>query len=167
MIEKIEQFLLQKLGRTLCVFVCSMIPIIELRGSIPLGAGLGLPFWQNFIISVIGNMIPVSFILLFIRSILSWMAKSRVKWISKTANWVYGKADKKKAKIEKYSFWGLFLFVAIPIPGTGAWTGSLIAALLNLKFHKSVLAVFLGVLTAGVIMSLISYGIFSLIAGLF
>ena len=167
MIQSIENFLLKKLGRSLAVFICSMIPIIELRGSIPLGASIGIPFWQNYLISVIGNMIPVPFILLFISSVLSWMSKSKIKWISKLAGWVYKRADKNKSKIEKYTFWGLFIFVAIPIPGTGAWTGSLIAALLNIKFSKSIIAVFLGVLAAGVIMTLISYGVVGLIAKLF
>lgn len=164
MIKAIENFLLNKLGRHLCVLICSMIPIIELRGAIPLGAGLGLPFWQNYLISVVGNMLPIPVILLFVKAVLQFMQRCRVKLFNKIANFIFRKADKNKPKIEKYSFFGLFLFVAIPIPGTGAWTGSLVAALIGMKFWKAMLSVFLGVLTAGLIMSAISYGVAGLIS---
>lgn len=157
MIAAIENFLLNTLGKELCVFFCSMIPIIELRGAIPLGALYGLGITETFLLSVLGNMLPVPFILLFIRAVLDFMKK--VRSLSKIALWVEAKADKHKSKIEKYAYFGLFLFVAIPLPGTGAWTGSLIAALMHMKFGKSFLWVFLGVLTAGVIMSVISFGI--------
>lgn len=165
MIQAIEDFLLNKLGKHLCVLICSMIPIIELRGAIPLGAGLGLPFWQNYLISVVGNMLPIPVILLFVKAVLQFMQRCRVKFFNKIADFIFRKADKNKPKIEKYSFLGLFLFVAIPIPGTGAWTGSLVASLIGMKFWKAMLSVFLGVLTAGLIMSAISYGIFGLIRG--
>jgi uncharacterized membrane protein len=144
-----------------------MLPVIELRGAIPLGAGFGLPFLQNYCISVIGNLIPVPFILLFIRRILYWMKNSRIHFFSTVANFVFKKAYNNRSKIEKYSFWGLFLFVAIPIPGTGAWTGSLVAALLEMKFYKAILSVLLGVLCAGLIMSAVSYGFIGLISTLF
>lgn len=157
MVEAIEQFFLETVGRHWCVFFCSLLPIIELRGAIPLGAGLGLPLWQNYLISIAGNMLPVPFILLMIRWVLTMMKK--VKGLCKIASWVEAKAEKNRPKIEKYSFWGLFAFVAIPLPGTGAWTGSLVAALIRMDFKKAILAVLLGVLTAGVIMSLLSYGI--------
>ena len=157
MVDAIETFLFQTLGRELCVFICSMIPIIELRGAIPLGAGMGMGLVETYLLSIIGNMIPVPFILLLIRAVLDFMKK--VKGLKKIALWVEAKAVKHKGKIEKYAYVGLFLFVAIPIPGTGAWTGSLIAALMRMKFWKSLLWVTLGVLTAGVIMSVISFGI--------
>ena len=157
MIEAIEKFFLETLGRELCVFFCSMIPIIELRGAIPLGAALKLPWWQNYMIAIVGNYLPVPFILLFIRKILELMKK--VKGLCKVALWLEKKADKNKEKIEKYSFWGLFAFVAIPLPGTGAWTGSLVAALIHMRFPKAMLAVLCGILTAGVLMTLISYGV--------
>ncbi len=157
MVEAIESFLFDTLGRELCVFICSMIPIIELRGAIPLGAGLGMGFFETYILSVIGNMLPVPFILLLIRAVLDFMKK--VKGLRKIALWVEAKAEKHKGKIEKYAYVGLFLFVAIPLPGTGAWTGSLIAALMKMKFWKSLLWVTLGVLSAGVIMSVISFGV--------
>lgn len=160
MIESIETFLFDTLGKELCVFICSMIPIIELRGAIPLAAGLGLPFWFAYILSVVGNMLPVPIILLFVRVVLDWMKK--IKGLQRIAVWVEAKADKHKGKIEKFAYVGLFLFVAIPLPGTGAWTGSLIAALMKMKFWKSLFWVFLGVLSAGVIMSIVSYGVASI-----
>ncbi|MBE6538376.1 MAG: small multi-drug export protein [Ruminococcaceae bacterium] len=157
MVSAIETFLFETLGKELCVFICSMIPIIELRGAIPLGAGFGMGLFETYILSVIGNILPVPFILLFIRVVLDFMKK--VKGLKKIALWVEAKADKHKGRIEKYAYVGLFLFVAIPLPGTGAWTGSLIAALMKMKFWKSFLWVVLGVLAAGVIMSVISFGI--------
>ena len=157
MVEAIESFLFDILGRDLCVFICSMIPIIELRGAIPLGAGFGMGVIETYLLSIVGNIIPVPFILLLIRVVLDFMKK--IKGLSKIALWVEAKADKHKGKIEKFAYVGLFLFVAIPIPGTGAWTGSLIAALMKMKFWKAFLFIVLGVLTAGVIMSIISFGI--------
>lgn len=158
-VEAIQNFFLNTVGEELCVFFCSMIPIIELRGAIPLGAGLGLPWWQTFLISVVGNMLPVPFILLFIKSIIGWMSRCRVKLFNRVANWLLEKAEKNRGKIEKYVFWGLALFVAIPLPGTGAWTGSLVASIIDMKLWKGVLSALVGVLIAGVIMTLISYGV--------
>lgn len=161
MVEAIENFFLQTVGKELCVFFCSMIPIIELRGGIPMGEALGLPLWKSFLISVAGNMVPVPFILLFIKKILQFMSHSKIKLFNKVANFLYSKAEKNRAKIEKYSFWGVALFVGIPLPVTGAWTGSLVAALIDMKFWKALLSAFLGVLMAAVIVSLIVSGIFS------
>ena len=117
-----------------------------------MGTAFGLQPWLNYVISVVGNMLPVPIILLFVKIVLDWMKK--VKGLSRIALWVEAKADKNKGKIEKYAYLGLFIFVAVPLPGTGAWTGSLIAALMKMKFWKSLLFVFLGVLSAGVIMLL-------------
>lgn len=157
MIEAIERFFLETVGRELCVFFCSMLPIIECRGAIPLGWGLGLPWWQTALFSIAGNLLPVPFILLFIRAILRWMRESRVKLFANTAAWLDRKIEKHKGTIEKYSYWGLVLFVAIPLPGTGAWTGTLIASVLGLETKKSFLAATLGVLGATAIMTVISY----------
>ncbi len=143
----------------LYVFFCSMLPIIELRGSIIMGAGLGLDPIVNYAVSVIGNLIPIPFILLFIRKILHWM--KNVRYLSKIAIFIENKAHKHSAKVLKYARLGLFLFVAIPVPGTGAWTGALIAALLDMRMKYSLLSIFLGVLFAGVIMILASYGLIS------
>lgn len=159
MIEAIKTFFLETVGREWCVFFCSMIPIIELRGAIPMGAAFSLPWWQTYIISVVGNMIPVPFILLFIKKIIRWMSNSKVKFFNKTAGFLMRKVEKNRERIEKYSFFGVCLFVAIPLPATGAWTGSLVAAMIDMKFWKAVLSAFIGVLVAGVVMTLISYGI--------
>ena len=159
MTEAISRFFLETVGREWCVILCSMLPIIELRGAIPLGAGLGLPWWQSYIFAVVGNMIPVPFILLFIRKILDWMAGSKVGFFNRLGNWINRKAEKNRPKIEKYSFWGVALFVAIPLPVTGAWTGSLVAAAINMKFWKALLSTLIGVMIAGVIMTLGAYGI--------
>ncbi len=139
-------------------FLISMIPLLELRGSIIVAGGiLKLPFIQTFIAAVIGNMLPIPFILLFIEKIFGWMKKNR--YLKKFPDWIEAKAMKKSAQIEKYGYFGLFLFVAIPLPGTGAWTGSLLAVLFGLKPAKSLLFIFFGVLTAGFVMSILSFGI--------
>lgn len=137
----------------------SMIPLLELRGSILVAGLLKLPFIQTFIAAVIGNMIPIPFILIFIRKIFEWMKNSRIKWIAAVPTKLEKKVMKKSGQIEKYGYWGLFLFVAIPLPGTGAWTGSLLSVLLGMNRKKSLFFIFLGVLTAGLIMSLVGYGV--------
>ena len=157
-VSAIRDFFLETVGEELCVLFCSMIPIIELRGAIPMGAILGLPWWQSYLLSVLGNMIPVPFILLFIKAVLGWMAKSKSKFFNKIAAWLNRKVEKRRDKIEKYSFWGVCFFVAIPLPVTGAWTGSLVAAMIDMKFWKALLSCLFGVMIAGVVMTLISYG---------
>ena len=158
MAEAIQQFFLDVVGREWCVFFCSMIPIIELRGAIPMGWAMGLEWWQTYLISVAGNMLPVPFILLFINRIIKWMAESRISLFNKVANWLLNKAQKNRAKIEKYAFGGVALFVAVPLPVTGAWTGSLVAAVIDMKFWKALLSALIGVMIAGVIMTVIFYG---------
>jgi uncharacterized membrane protein len=158
MAEAIQQFFLETVGREWCVFFCSMIPIIELRGAVPMGWAMGLEWWQTYIISVLGNMLPVPFILLFINKIIKWMAESKISLFNKVANWLLKKAEKNRAKIEKYAFWGVALFVAVPLPVTGAWTGSLVAAVIDMKFWKALLSALIGVMVAGVIMTVIFYG---------
>lgn len=159
MTEAIKNFFLETVGRELCVFFCSLLPIIECRGAVPLGCGLGLPWWQTYLLAVAGNLLPVPFILLFIRAILRWMTTCRVGFLNRFGHWLERKVEKHKGKIEKYSYWGVVLFVAIPIPGTGAWTGSLIAAVLRLDFKKSLLAATFGVLLAATIMTVVSYAV--------
>ena len=141
----------------LYVFVLSMVPVIELRGAIPLGAGLGLPIFPNYLVSVLGNFLPVPFILFFIRHVLAWMKTT--KRLSRIALWLEEKAQKHSDKVLRYATFGLFLFVAIPLPGTGAWTGALVAALFNMRMRYAVQSILLGVMAAGVIMSLASYGV--------
>ena len=141
----------------LWVLFISMVPVIELRGAIPVGFALGLPIWLCFILAVVGNFLPVPFILLFIRKILSWM--KTVKHLDKIALWLEKKAQKHSDKVMKGVASGLFLFVAIPLPGTGAWTGALVASLFNFPKLKSLLAITIGVLGCGILVSLISYGV--------
>ena len=145
----------------LYVFLISMVPVIELRGAIPVGAILDLPLWSNYLVSVVGNFLPVPFILLFIRYILDWMKTT--KRLARIALWLEEKAQRGSEKVQKYASLGLFLFVAIPLPGTGAWTGALVAALMNMKKKYALPSILLGVMAAGVIMSLASYGV---VAGL-
>lgn len=145
----------------LWVFFISMVPIIELRGAIPIGAAQGNEWLLNMIVSVAGNMLPVPFILLFIRHILAWMQKTRLAPI---ANWIENKAHKNTGKVTKYAALGLFLFVAIPLPGTGAWTGALVASMLDMRMKFALPSIFAGVVTAGIIMSLASYGFVSFLS---
>ncbi len=157
-IEAIKTFLTDILGAHFGVIICSMIPIIELRGGIPLGMALGLPWWQSFIFAVIGNMLPIPFVLLFIKKVIAWTTTCRVKFLNKFGNWLVRKAEKNREKIEKYSFWGVCLFVAIPLPMTGAWTGSLVASVIDMKFWKALLSCFIGVLIAATVVTLVAYG---------
>ena len=147
------------MSNILYVFFISMLPILELRASIPIAYAFGFPIFLNIIISVIGNMLPIPFILIFINKILHLMSHSKISFFNKTAGFILKKADKNKDKITKYATWGLFLFVAIPLPGTGAWTGALLAVLLGMKPVKALGWIFLGVLTAGLVMSLLSFGL--------
>ncbi len=148
-----------KYGKDLIVFIISMFPILELRGGLIASSLLGLSIYRGFIISFVGNLIPIPFILLFISKILVWMENSKIKWMHKLAKWIHKKADKNKSQIEKYGYIGLMFFVGIPLPGTGAWTGCLIAALLNMNKKKAMLSAIAGVILAGIIMMIISYGI--------
>lgn len=150
----------------LITFFVSMIPLLELRGSIIVaGSILRLPFAATYIIAVLGNMLPIPFILMFIKKIFDWM-KTRPK-LGKFPDWIQNRAMKKSEQIEKYGYLGLMLFVAIPLPGTGAWTGALLAVLFNMKPAKSLLFILLGVAIAGLVMSLVSYGLIDWIIGLF
>lgn len=139
-------------------FIVSLFPILELRGGMVAAFILDVPFIQAFIASFIGNMIPIPFILLFIRKIFKLMRK--VGPFAKIVEKMEARADKKKGTILKYKEWGLLLFVAIPLPGTGGWTGALIAALMDLRFKKCLPIISLGVFIAGLIMSFVTYGIF-------
>lgn len=138
------------------VFLISMIPILELRGALLVaGPILGVPVSTAIPLCIIGNIIPVPFILLLITPIFNWMKST--KTLKPMVERLESKAMSKSDQIEKYEFWGLVLFVGIPLPGTGAWTGSLIAALLGVKFKKAFPAVMIGICMATVIMWFISY----------
>lgn len=139
------------------VFIISIIPILELRGGLIVSKLLEVPITTAIPLCIIGNIIPIPFILLFIKQIFKWMKKIRLfrGLVEKLENKAMSKSD----NIKRYEFWGLVLFVGIPLPGTGAWTGSLIAALLDVDFKKAVLAELLGIAIATVIMSIFSYGL--------
>ena len=147
------------------VFLVSMVPLIELRGAIPIAVGLGLDKLISFVIAIIGNMIPVPIIYLFARKVLEW-GKDK-KFIGKFFTWCLNKGERGGKKLEAKAgrglYWALFLFVGIPLPGTGAWTGTLAASMLKLDFKKTVLAVVAGVLLAGLIMMAVSFGLFEVI----
>ena len=147
------------------IFIISMVPILELRGGLLAAspALLNVPIMQAIPICIIGNILPIPFILLLIRKILDWM--KLVKVFRPIALWLENKAMSKKDQIEKYGFWGLVLFVGIPLPGTGAWTGSLIAALLSVRFKTAFAAILIGIVIATVIMSILSYGVLGVIFG--
>ena len=145
------------------LFCISLLPIVELRGGIPAGAAMGLPFWQVYLICVLGNLLPVPFIILFAKTILQKLAT--LPKIGPFFDRIIRRADQKAAEIAQYEKWGLFLFVAIPLPGTGAWTGSLAAAILRMRLIPAVLCITAGVLVSGLIMGGISYGTFAVLFG--
>lgn len=148
-------------GNIIMTFIVSMVPIIELRGAIPLGVLNGLDVGTAMIVSILGNLIPVPFIIIFIRKIFLWMQKQS-ETLARVVHKMEEKADKKKDQVLKYEFWGLLLLVAIPLPGTGAWTGALVAAMLNMSLKRAFPAIALGVLTAGIIVTTATYGVASL-----
>lgn len=149
------------IGKYLWVFLISMVPIVELRGAIPIAVGMGLPLLPSYIICIIGNMLPVPFIYFFARKVLVWGSNKPV--IGKFFTFCLEKGEKGGKKLQEKAGRGLFiallLFVGVPLPGTGAWTGTLAASLLDMDFKSSVVAVMCGVLLAGIIMALISNGV--------
>jgi uncharacterized membrane protein len=171
--EKImnKEFIMLK--KYLLVFLISMVPLIELRGSVPVGLsglwGDALPVLPLYITCIIGNMLPVPFIFFFARKILVWGADK--KFIGKFFRFCLEKGEKGGKKLQEKAgkglYWALFLFVGIPLPGTGAWTGTLAASLLDMDFKKSIIAVMAGVVLAGIIMGLASAGVFGAIGAIF
>jgi len=139
------------------VFIVSMIPILELRGGLLVAPMLEIPIWTAIPLCVVGNMLPIPFILLFIKRIFAFL--KRFSFTGKIVDKLEKRAENKSGSIKNAEFWGLAIFVGIPLPGTGAWTGSLIASLLDIDFWKAIIAIFLGVVMATVIMALIGYGI--------
>ena len=155
LVQWFSQNLAQFISPEGAVFVISMIPILELRGGLLAASLLKIPEATAIPICVIGNIIPIPFILLFIKQIFKLLKKTRLfrGLIIKLEN----RAMKKSDKVKKYEFWGLVLFVGIPLPGTGAWTGALIASLLDIDIKKSSLAILVGICIATVIMYFVSY----------
>ena len=138
-------------------FLISMVPVIELRGVIPIGVAAGLSPWLAIGVSIIGNLVPVPFIIIFIKKIFAWM-RTNIKKLDGLVTRLEKRAKNKSETVQKYAFWGLFILVAIPLPGTGAWTGALVAAMLEMPLKKAFPAIALGVLGAAAIVAFVTYG---------
>ena len=145
------------LGKCVMTFLISLLPVVELRGAIPFGVVRGLNLWTAIIASVLGNLVPVPFIILFIRRIFAWM-RAHMPKLDGLVTRMEKKAEKNRAAVEKYAFWGLAILVAIPLPGTGAWTGALVAAMMEMRLKRAFPAIVIGVVIAGVIVSIVTYG---------
>ena len=145
------------LGKFIVTFFISMVPVVELRLGLPYGIALGLPYFKALTASILGNMVPVPFIIVYIKRIFAWLRRHWAAldgFISRLERRAEGKGE----AVEKYGTWGLLILVAIPLPGTGAWTGALVAALLNLKVQKAFPVIFVGVCIAAAIMTGLTYG---------
>lgn len=164
MLELIESYF-AGINKALAVFIVSMMPIVELRGAIPFGVSLGMNWREVYLISVIGNILPVPFIILFFRPLIEYFEKTKL--FGKLASKLRKRTNSKIEGMNKYKMLGLFLFVAIPLPGTGAWTGAAIAGLLKMRIKHSFLPIFFGVVVAGILMMGISYGFGELISHFF
>lgn len=146
------------LGKLIATFFISMVPVIELRGGLPYGITLGLDYPLALTAAVLGNMVPVPFIIVYIRHIFTWLRK-RSKWWDEEITRLEKKAHLKGRVVRKYSTIGLCILVAIPLPGTGAWTGALVAAVLDMRLKKAIPAIFLGVCIAAAIMTMVTFGL--------
>jgi uncharacterized membrane protein len=140
------------------ILLISMVPVVELRGAIPIGLGMGLPFWTTFVTALIGNLFPVPFLILFTRQVFDWIRRKNA-FLERCVQRMEQKAASKEELLKKYELLGLCILVAIPLPGTGAWTGSLVAAIFDIRLKHSFPVIALGVLIAGVIVSVVSYGV--------
>lgn len=145
------------IGELIYTALMSLLPVVELRGGIPFGVARGLTVWQAYIAAVIGNMIPVPFIIIFIRRIFNLM-RTHSKKLGSLVDCLERKAHLKGQKVTRYKYLGLFILVAIPLPGTGAWTGALVAAFLDMRLRKALPSIFFGVLAAGMAVSIITFG---------
>ena len=145
-------------GDMLLTLLVAMVPVLELRGAIPFGVAQGLTIWEAIGAAVVGNLLPVPFIILFIRRIFAWLRRNLPR-LDGAVTALEEKAEKKEDVVRRYAFWGLVVLVAIPLPGTGAWTGALVAALMRLRLKKAFPAIAVGVVIAAVIVSVITYGV--------
>ena len=148
-------------GEFVFTALVSMLPVVELRGGIPFGVAAGLPLPLAVLAAIIGNMLPIPFLILFTRRVFEWLRR-RIPLLEGLISKMEAKADSKKDLVLKYKFWGLLLLVAIPLPGTGAWTGALVATVMDLRLKSAMPAIFCGVLTAAVIVSLVTLGVIAL-----
>lgn len=161
-IQSMTDFFKSWLSPEIIIFLISLLPVLELRGGLIAAALLGVDWAVAFPICVIGNALPIPFILLFIRKIFDFIKRTNFLWMGKLVDKLDKRAQEKSKGLEAASFWGLFAFVAIPLPGTGGWTGALVANVLNVKFKRASWIIALGILTAGLITSFIAYVIPSL-----
>ncbi len=145
------------LGKSLLTFFVAMLPVVELRGAIPIGVALGLEVKYSFLLAVMGNLLPAPFIIVFIRRVLEWL-QHKSKWLDRLLKKKVEKTMKNQSLINKYEMLGLMIFVAIPLPGTGAWTGALLAALLDLRLKNAFPAITVGVVIAGIAVMILTYG---------
>ena len=158
--EGLVEFFVELFGginKELVIFIISLMPILELRGGLLAATLLDVEFIRAAIICILGNVLPIPFVLLFLKYILEILSKWKIT--KKIVNWLEKKVHDKREQIDKYGYWGLVIFVGIPLPGTGAWTGALLAVMLGLNRKKSFVCILLGVLMAAIIMSILSYGI--------
>ena len=138
-------------------FFMAMVPVVELRGAIPYGVIAGLSVPAAFIIAVIGNLVPIPVLVVFTRKVFEWL-RTKSEGLDRIVRKLEAKADKNKELVEKYEFFGLMLLVAIPLPGTGAWTGALVAAMMNMRLKRAMPAITVGVIVAGIIVTTLTYG---------
>lgn len=137
----------------------AMLPVLEIRGAIPVGVAAGLDPWLAFAVGVVGNMLPIPILILITRRVINWLKKHGV--LVRFTGWLERKGAEKAKTVQQYSFWGLFILVAIPLPGTGAWTGALVALLLDMRLKRALPAITMGVVAAGIIVLLLTYGVIS------
>ena len=149
-------------GNILMTLLISMVPVVELRGAIPAAVIAGLDIRIALPVAIVGNLIPVPFIIVFIRKILKWL-QAKSQRLGSLVRRLEAKADAKKSQVLKYEFWGLMILVAIPLPGTGAWTGALVAAMLDMQLKRAFPAIAVGVAVAGLIVTTATYGVSVLI----
>lgn len=154
MIESLQE---TALGQAFITFVVAMLPVIELRGAIPIGVSMGLNIWQALAASILGNMLPVPFIILFVRRVFEWL-RVRSEWLERAVSSLESRAEGKWEKVHRFELLGLMILVAIPLPGTGAWTGALVAALMDIRIKSAIPTILLGVLIAGILVTGITYG---------
>ena len=141
----------------LITFLMAMVPVIELRGAIPYGVLAGLSVQEAFILAVIGNLVPIPFLVVFTRKVFEWL-RTKSEGLDRFVRRMEAKAEKNKGIVEKYEFLGLVILVAIPLPGTGGWTGALVAAMLDMRLKRAMPAITLGVIIAGIIVTTLTYG---------
>lgn len=143
-------------------FLMSMVPVIELRGAIPFGILNGLSVPLTYVLAVAGNLLPIPVLVVFTRKVFEWL-RTKSQWLDNMVKKLEAKADKNKELVERSEFWGLMILVAIPLPGTGAWTGALVAAMLDMRLKRAMPAIIVGVLVAGIVVMTITCGVGALV----